>query len=543
MKMRVGRNLMLGSMMTLVVLGIGAAVLAAGGIVAWEYSNSNAFCTNVCHAVHPEEPKAHAASFHARVNCVECHMGRMSTLELMMIKPTHIGELWGMIVGYERPIHTHSLRPARESCEACHWPEARHNDTMRVKYRYADDAKSTEIRTTLQLHTGTGAGLASGSKESEAQVTPGTGVAKGIHWHIAQDLEYVALDPGKQKIPLIEVRDKNGKVTATYFDATAGVSRADADKMPKRRVDCIDCHNAAGHPFGNPANLVDDALEEGRIDRSLPSIKARSDAIIAKAAAVSGPEAERAAKFADIIAAAAPQGGDATKTKDAEQKFAAEMKRILLLTSFAGKDLTWKTFPNNVGHKDFPGCFRCHDGKHTNDKRPRDTPAVHALPRSAERRLRKRRAVRRFHGESRPHSAVESRRAELDARPSHAHGRQLRDVPRQDPVGHGRRELLLQSGVPWAQVAGNESRCPGCRPGRCRETRGPGQARCFGQDLRPRSNPWFRTLPRRTRPSGRPRRKARVRPGRPARARKKAGLRRPVRTSGSRPHITSPGST
>jgi hypothetical protein len=368
MKMRVGRNLMLGSMMTLVVLGIGAAVLTAGGIVAWEYSNSNAFCTNMCHAVHPEEPMAHAASFHARVNCVECHMGRLSTLQLMAIKPTHIGELWGMIVGYERPTITHSLRPARESCEACHWPEARHNDTMRVKYRYADDAKSTETRTVLQLHTGTGAGLGSGSVEMAAQLAPGAGLAKGIHWHIAQDLEYVALDPAKQKIPLIEVRDKSGKVTATFFDPTAGVSRADVDKMPRRRIDCIDCHNAAGHPFGNPANLVDNALEEGRIERSLPSIKARSDAIIAKAAAVSGPEAERSAKFGEIIAAAAPQGGDAAKTKDAEQKFGAEMKRILLLTSFAGKDLTWKTFPNNVGHKDFPGCFRCHDGKHTNDK-------------------------------------------------------------------------------------------------------------------------------------------------------------------------------
>ena len=103
MKIRLGRNLMFGTVVTLVLVAIAAALLAAGGIVAWEYSNSDAFCTNMCHAVHPEEPKAHAASFHARVNCVECHMGRMSTLQLMAIKPTHIGELWGMIVGYERP--------------------------------------------------------------------------------------------------------------------------------------------------------------------------------------------------------------------------------------------------------------------------------------------------------------------------------------------------------------------------------------------------------------------------------------------------------
>ena len=177
-----------------------------------------------------------------------------------------------------------------------------------------------------------------------------------------------------------------GKVKATYFDSTAGISRADADKMPKRRIDCIDCHNAAGHPFSNPANLVDDALEEGRIDRSLPSIKARSDAIIQKASAISGPEAERAAKFAELIAAAAPQGEQKPTIKEAEQKFAAEMKRILLLSSFAAKDLTWKTFPNNVGHKDFPGCFRCHDGKHMNDKGEAirlQCTLCHALPKVA----------------------------------------------------------------------------------------------------------------------------------------------------------------
>jgi hypothetical protein len=368
MKIRPGRNAMFGAVLTFVVLAIAAGVLATGGIVAWEYSNSNAFCTNMCHAVHPEEPKAHAASFHARVNCVECHMGRLSTLQLMAIKPTHIGELWGMIVGYERPTTTHSLRPARESCEACHWPEARHSDTVRVKYRYADDAKSTESRTTLQLHTGTGAATASGSEETTPQLAPATGVAKGIHWHIAQDLEYVALDPYKQKIPLIEVHGADGKVTATYFDPTAGKSRDEVEKMPRRRIDCIDCHNAAGHPFSNPANLVDDALAEGRIDRSLPSIKARSDAIIQKASGISGPEDERASKFSELIATAAPKGEQKAAAKEAEQKFAAEMKRILLLSSFAAKDLTWKTFPNNVGHKDFAGCFRCHDGKHMNAK-------------------------------------------------------------------------------------------------------------------------------------------------------------------------------
>jgi transcriptional regulator NrdR family protein len=53
------------------------------------------FCTNHATRFIPKNRSTHAASFHARVNCVECHMGRKSTLELMAIKPTARHELWG----------------------------------------------------------------------------------------------------------------------------------------------------------------------------------------------------------------------------------------------------------------------------------------------------------------------------------------------------------------------------------------------------------------------------------------------------------------
>ena len=350
MRMHLGRKSMVGAVMTLAIVGFAIALVTAGGIVAWEFSNSNAFCTNMCHAVHPEEPVAHAASYHARVNCVECHMGRLSTLQLMAIKPTHINELWGMIAGYERPTGTHSMRPARDSCEACHWPEARHSDTIRVKVRYEDDPKSRETRTTLVLHTGGG----------EAR----TGNALGIHWHVAQDLEFAATDKARQKIALIKVKGKDGKETV-YFDGSQGISRAEAEKLPLHRMDCIDCHNAAGHPFPNPANLVDEALQDGRINRSLPSIKKRSDAIIAKASMVTGKEEERAKLIDAAIAEARPKDAKDAKSEDA---FAKEMRTILLRTTFSSEKISWKTFPDNVGHKDFPGCFRCHDGKHMTDK-------------------------------------------------------------------------------------------------------------------------------------------------------------------------------
>lgn len=352
MRRYLGRKSMVGAVLTLAVVGFAIALVTAGGIVAWEFSNSNAFCTNMCHSVHPEEPVANAASYHARVNCVECHMGRLSTLQLMAIKPTHVNELWGMIAGYERPTGTHSMRPARDSCEACHWPAARHSDTVRVKVRYDSDPKSREERTTLLLHTGGGEAREGGSL--------------GIHWHVNQEVLYVPVDAAKQKIALVESRGPDGKLVQ-YFDASAGMTLEQAKNAPRRRMDCIDCHNATGHPFPNPANLVDEAIQEEKISRSIPSVKKRSDEIIARAAGLTGPLEERGRKIDEIIAASAPKQatGDAAKR---EAAFAKEMKAILLRTTFAGEKLSWKTFPDNIGHKDFPGCFRCHDGKHQTAK-------------------------------------------------------------------------------------------------------------------------------------------------------------------------------
>jgi hypothetical protein len=354
MKITLGRRtLMLGTVTTLVLGAIALAVLGAGGIVAWEYSNSNAFCTNNCHAVHPEEPRAYAVYAHARVQCVECHMGRLPTLQLMTLKAAHYHELFGMVTGYKRPLTATTLRPARDNCESCHWPEVNHSDKVRTKVHYADDAANTETRTRLIVHTGSG--------EARDKAT------RGIHWHIAQNVEFATDDVQKRTIPWVRITGKDGKTT-TYFDAASKVSRAEMDQKPKQRMECADCHNAAGHPFVNPANRVDQALSEGKIDRSLPSIKARALAIIDKASTLHGPMDEQVPKFKQIIADAAPKGDLKPEAKAAEAQFAATMLDILKLSEFEAKDLTWKSFPNHVGHQDSPGCFRCHDGKHVNEK-------------------------------------------------------------------------------------------------------------------------------------------------------------------------------
>lgn len=354
MKMNLGRRtVMLGAAMTLALGALAFLVLGAGGILAWEYSNSNSFCMNNCHAVHPEEPRAYAVASHARVQCVECHMGRLPTLQLMTLKMGHYHELLGMITGYKRPLNATTLRPARDSCEGCHWPSVNHDDKVRTKVHFDKDEKNTEVRTRLIVHTGGG----------EAR----TGTTRGIHWHIDQNVEYVSDDPQKRTIPWVRITDKNGK-SVTYFDAASKVGRAEMDQAKKNKMECADCHNASGHPFVNPVDRVDQAMAEGKISRKIPSIKARALAIIEKASPLHGPLEQQVPQFKKIIADAAPKGDLSPEMKAAEAQFAETMLGILELSEFEAKDLSWKSFPNHVGHKDFPGCFRCHDGKHFNDK-------------------------------------------------------------------------------------------------------------------------------------------------------------------------------
>jgi len=357
--LRLGRRTLMMGTVGAVLLGLVAVgVVTALGIAGWEYTNSDRFCATMCHSVHPEESVNHANASHARVNCVECHMGRTSTLHLMTLKPTHFKELWGMIAGYERPTHGSTLRPAREACEACHWPQNEHHDKVVVRKRFATDAASRETDYRLQLHTTAGIKRAPEWK------------ASGIHWHIDNDVEFIATDPQRREIPWVQVRKPDGS-KVTYIDAESKVTKAELSKFQPRRMECFDCHNAVGHPFRNPADVVDEAIASGRIDRSLPSAKARAVGLIDAVGELHGTLEERSKKIDAAIAAARAKFQTKPEDKEKEAGLEKAVREILLATSVQGhKDekFTWKSFPDHAAHNNFPGCFRCHDGKHFNDK-------------------------------------------------------------------------------------------------------------------------------------------------------------------------------
>jgi nitrate/TMAO reductase-like tetraheme cytochrome c subunit len=355
MKILPQRVLAMGAVTTIVLGLIALALLGAGGIVAWEYSNSDEFCANACHSVHPEETASHRGSFHAEVHCVECHIGRLSTLHMMALKPEHVKELWGVIFGYERPLVSTTLRPARQNCEGCHNPSVVHHDTIVVRKHYDVDPPSSETTTRLVLHTGSGT-----IREKPLE-------SKGIHWHVANDVSFISTDVQRRVIPWVQVTRPDGKTT-TYIDPTAAPPQGGFKPETARRIECFDCHNAVGHPFPNPADAVDDAIATGRIDRSLPSTKQRALDLIKAADKLSGPYDERAKALDKMIGDSAAKAAVKPDKKEAEAKFEAAMKSILLASTFEAKGVTWKSFPNHTGHEDLPGCFRCHDGKHFDDK-------------------------------------------------------------------------------------------------------------------------------------------------------------------------------
>ncbi|CAG0945927.1 Cytochrome c-type protein ImcH [Anaerolineae bacterium] len=314
---------------------------------AWDYTNSPTFCGTSCHTM-PPEYNAWQRSPHARVSCVECHIGRDFITTSFTRKAGDLMHVVRLSSGqYHFPLYATGMLPAREACERCHWPEKFSNDRSVTVRRYDTDEKNSPITTYLLVKTGGGTARA------------GQGI--GIHWHIENKIDFIAQDELKQNIPWIQVTDSNGKQT-TYVDVENPPTPDQVAKAEKHRMDCIDCHNRISHTFRNPEQAVDDALSLKQIDSDIPLIKKKSVEVLSGAYR----NFEDANKSIDALNGFYTQSyPDYAKDNAAKVKTATEsLKTIYQTLVFPTQDLSWTTHPDNVGHRDWPGCFRCHDGKH-----------------------------------------------------------------------------------------------------------------------------------------------------------------------------------
>ena len=195
------------------------------------------------------------------MTCVQCHIGPGASW-FARSKVSGMRQVLAVARGsYSRPIASpvQNLRPAREVCEQCHWPEKFHGDKIRRVYEYGDDEKNTESLTTLKVHVG------GGSQKM--------GIATGIHWHmnVANEIEYITTDDKRQVIPYVRVKDQQGNVREYFAE---GVTPEQLTNGERRRMDCMDCHNRPSHPMAATAErAVDEALARGEIPRTLPFVR------------------------------------------------------------------------------------------------------------------------------------------------------------------------------------------------------------------------------------------------------------------------------
>jgi hypothetical protein len=252
-----------------------------------------------------------------------------------------VHQLLGVISGnYHRPIKTpiRNLRPAQEICGECHWPQRFVGDLDRTYTHFLADETNTPFVVRLLLKVGGG--------------DPTHGPIGGIHWHmnLAHKVEYIATDEQRQVIPWVRLTDTNGLVS----EFRAKGFKDDPAKYTIRSMDCLDCHNRPAHQFRPPNDAVDLSLATGRIDPSIASVKSN---VVAALTQSYSTEQQAMDKIGDLLKAKYPGNPKVGA-------LVAEAQQIYRKNFFPEMKVDWRAYPNNLGHKESPGCFRCHDGLH-----------------------------------------------------------------------------------------------------------------------------------------------------------------------------------
>jgi len=331
----------------LVFLGLSTVnvlLLVGASYKGIEVMDSTQFCGS-CHSVMDPEATAHRLSPHARVRCVECHIGPGASW-FVKSKLSGSWQLVSVVFGlYPRPIPTpvHNLRPARDTCEQCHWPTKFVGDRLKVIARHADDAENTPLKTVLLLHVG-------GQQGTHA---------RGIHWHVGPGVQVrFFADAKRERIGAVELVTPGG--APRTFEAK-GEPITDGRW---REMDCIDCHNRPTHIYRGPEEEVDAAIESGRIARTLPFV--RREGVKALRAAYPSADAAREGlkkQLTEFYDKEDP--ARAAQRRPAVEAAAAELGEIWARNVWPRMSITWGTYPTLLGHDATPGCFRCHDGDHS----------------------------------------------------------------------------------------------------------------------------------------------------------------------------------
>ncbi|MCK3684754.1 NapC/NirT family cytochrome c [Maribellus sp. YY47] len=331
-------------------------ISSIGSYEAFHLTESVEFCGKLCHQVMEPEYTTYHGSSHERVACVECHVGSGASWYVKS-KLSGLYQVYSVMAKkYPQPIPTPiaNLRPAQETCEQCHWPEKFYDRKLRMKHSFLTDEENTEEIIHLQVKTST--------RETA------NGLEKGIHQHISPDvkIEYKAVDEKRQVIPWVKYTNTKTGEVKIYTDSDNYLSEAQLDSLETRTMDCLDCHNRPSHNYNAPQNFIDKSMAEGKISTELPAIK-----MAAMLALYQDYPTKDSAFFA--IKTQVNEWFDSSYPEIAESKKEEIAKAIQEIQNgyanniFPYMKASWKEYPNNIGHMESDGCYRCHNNRHTAD--------------------------------------------------------------------------------------------------------------------------------------------------------------------------------
>ncbi len=318
-------------------------VSAVGSYNTFQFTESVQFCGETCHGVMKPELTTHDHGPHARVACVACHVGPGATW-FVRSKLSGSYQVYAVAFNkYPRPITTpiKNLRPARETCEQCHWPQKFTGNLDETFTYFQSDASNTPYAIRLSVKIG-------GSD-------PTHGPVGGIHWHmvVGNSVEYIATDAARQKIPWVRITDSQGVVTVYHEPHFTN----DLSKYEIRKMDCMDCHNRPSHRYVPPDKAVNLAMELGHIDPTLPWIKTNAVYVLTRPYRT---DTEAREGIATLLAERYPN-------EPRIRPAIAAVQQIYSDNFFPEMKANWSVYPDNIGHMRWPGCFRCHDGNHKTD--------------------------------------------------------------------------------------------------------------------------------------------------------------------------------
>jgi len=331
----------------LVTSAVNLVIASQATLRVVHHLESKQFCVS-CH-VHVPEERAFDQGPHAGIMCVDCHVGD-GTLGLIESKLQGTQQLYALLtdtvhVPVETAIERGRMVPSEETCEDCHWKEQPAKATVRLIQRYAEDEANTPQTTLLTMNVG-------GRR---------MGGIHGAHHGEGIEIHFVATDPNRQDIPLVEYRNAKTGESRTYVKA--GADEQALASRPRIAMQCFDCHNRPAHAFQMPDRAVDQAITLGRVSASLPFLKKASMEVLqATYASSAAAAAEIPTALASYYQAGQPEVARARSADIAEA--GAVLADIYSRNVFPELGVNWGTYPDNRGHQTAPGCFRCHGGEH-----------------------------------------------------------------------------------------------------------------------------------------------------------------------------------